>query len=121
MKNGFATASNAPRVIERIVRFPGKTGKGKISPNTFTSILVHPGKPIFRELDVATAGGRVCRIWHHLNLHRVKTSANMLTRVVFSTAAHADRRAKIEHRSSPLNEGTFSVQTSGATSLLNGA
>jgi hypothetical protein len=109
MKNGSATSANAPRVIERVVRFPGKTGKGKISPNTFASILAHPGKPISRELDVATAGGRVCRIWHQLNLHSLKTSANMLPKVMFSTAAHANRRGKIEHRSSPLNEGTFSV------------
>jgi hypothetical protein len=116
MKNGLPTSSDAPRVIDRVVRFPGKTGKGKISPNTFASILAHPGKPISRELVIANVGDAVSMIWHHLNLYSVKTSTNMLTRVAFPIAAHADRRrGKIEHCSSPLNEGTFSVQTGGAT------
>jgi hypothetical protein len=116
MQSGFATAAAATRVIMRVVRFPGKTGKGKISPNTFTSILAHPGEPIARELAVANVGDAVCTNWHHLNLYSVKTSANMFTRVAFSTTAHPCRSGSLWHRSSPLNESTFSVQTSGATS-----
>ena len=116
MQNGFAIAAKATRVIKRVVRFPGKTGKGKISPNTFASILAHPGKPISREPDVVRAGDEVCATWHEANLQSTTTSANIVTRVEISTAAHACRRGKLRHRSSPLNDGTFSVQTSGATS-----
>ena len=117
MKNGLPTASGAPRVSERVIRFSGKTRKGKISPNTFASNLAYPGKPISREMIVANIGDAVSMIWQHLNLYSVTTSINMLTRVAFSPTAHTDRRrGKIEHCSSPLNEGTFSVQTGGATS-----
>ena len=117
MQNKLATAADATSVIKRAVRFPGKTGKGKISANTIASILAHPGKLISRELHVADVGAAVGTILHHLNLRSVKTSANMSIRVAFSTTALACRRGKREHRSSPLNEGSFSVQTSGATSI----
>ncbi len=117
MENGVPIAVSAARVIQRDVRIRDKTGKGKVSPNTFASILAHPGKPISRKLAVAGVGDAVCTIWHHLNLHSVKTSVNMSTRVAFPAAVHAGRQAKLWHRSSPLSEGTISVQTSGATSL----
>src|SRR5450759_3486321 len=69
MKNSFATSSYAARRIEHTARFRDKTGKGKISTETVAFILVQPGKPILRKMDVASAGNGVHTIWPHLNLN----------------------------------------------------
>ena len=69
MKNGFATSSDAARLIEHAARFRNKTGKGKTSTETVALILAQPGKPILHKMNVATAGNGVCTIWPHLNLN----------------------------------------------------
>ena len=85
MKHGFATSSYATSVIKRAVRFRGKTAKGKVSPNTFASLLAHPGEPISHKAKVAGIEDGVYTISPQLNLQSVKTSANMSTRIEFPT------------------------------------
>jgi hypothetical protein len=69
MKNGFATSSDAARLIEHACRFRDKTGKGQISIDTVALILAQPDKPILRKMNVASAAHWVCTIWPHLKLN----------------------------------------------------
>ena len=126
MKHGIPAALWVARLIERVACaawFRGKTGKGKISTDALESILPHPGEPIFPETSLGGARCRISLISHHCDLRSMKTR-QYATRSEFSTAAHlraceaphARRCGKLFHRSSTLNEGSFSVQTGGATS-----
>ena len=76
MKHGFASSSCSTSVVERYVRFRGKTDEGKVSPKTFASILAHSRKPISRKAHLASVGDGVCTIWH-LNLQSIWNSANV--------------------------------------------
>ena len=69
MKNGFATSSYAARLIEYAARFHHKTGKGKASTQTVALLLAHPGTPILRKMNVATATDSISTNCHHLNLN----------------------------------------------------
>ena len=120
MKHGVCSEWGDAYLIERAAcaaRFRGELGKGNASPEVFALILGHPGKPIFRETGAAGAGDGVYANWLDLNMRLAKTLINVPTRVEFPTAArlraceapHARRRGKLLRRSSPLNEGSFSV------------
>ena len=109
MKHGFPISSCAARLTERAAcaaRCRGKTGKGKISTEALASNLALPGEPISRETDVASIGGGVGAISPQLNLRAPPTSANMSTRVAFSTAARTCVRVKRPTRAAVENSCT---------------
>ena len=100
MKHTLASTVGIACLIEpraRAVRFGSKMGEGKISTAAMALILARSGEPISRNTGFADA-----RCWYSSDL-----AANEF--------AHAEEPRKhinpsrIFHRSSTLNEGTFSV------------
>ena len=116
MKHGGSAAACIARLIERAARGEGKTGEGKVSTEAIASILGPPGEPIFSETGVGGVATRISALSLQSDLHLLKTP-DMLIRVEFPTPArlhacqapHTRRRGKLFHRSSTLNEATFSV------------
>ena len=117
MKHGGPPAACIARLIERAARGEGKTGEGKVSTEAIASILGLPGEPIFSATGVEGVGHRISAISLQSNLQLPKPP-DMLIRVEFPTLAraciackapHARRCGKLFHRSSTLNETTFSV------------
>jgi hypothetical protein len=116
MKHGSSSAACIAHLIERAARGEGKTGEGKVSTEAIASILGLPGEPIFSETGVGGVGTRISALSLQSDLHLLKPPET-LTRVEFPTPArvyackapHTRRRGKLFHRSSTLNETTFSV------------
>ena len=109
------TASIA-HLIERAVRCERKTGEGKVPTQTIASILVLPDEPIFSETGVEGIATRISPnpLQSDWQLWKIQ---GMSIRVEFPTPAHLHsfdathtcHRGKLIHRSSTLNETTFSV------------
>ena len=116
MKHGGSSAAGIAHLIERAARGEGKTGEGKVSTEVIASILGLPGEPIFSEPGVRSTGTRNSAASLHSDLHLLKTP-DIVIRVEFPAPAraaihvkqHPRRRGKLFHRSSTLNETTFSV------------
>ena len=116
MKHGASFTASVAHPIARATRGEGKTGEGKVSTKVIASILGLPGEPIFSATGVEGVGNGISAISLQSDLHLPKTP-DMLIRVEFPTPARADihvkqnarRRGKLFHRSSTLNETTFSV------------
>jgi hypothetical protein len=125
MKHSGSSAACIAHLIERAARCEGKTGEGKVSTEAIASILALPGEPTFSETGVGGVATRISAISLQSDLRLLKTP-DMLIRVAFPTPARAcirvkrrtRHRGKLFHRSSTLNEATFSVQTGGATAHL---
>jgi len=109
------TASIA-HLIERAVRCERKTGEGKVPTQTIASILRLPDEPIFSETGVEGIATRISPnpLQSDWQLWKIQ---GMSIRVEFPTPAHLHsfdathtcHRGKLIHRSSTLNETTFSV------------
>jgi hypothetical protein len=125
MKHGASSAACIAQLIERAARREGKTGEGKVSTEAIASILELPGEPIFSETGVGGVATRISASSIQSDL-RLLNTPDMLIRVEFPTPARTCMRVKprtrrcgkLFHRSSTLNEATFSVQTSGATAVI---
>jgi hypothetical protein len=116
MKPGASSAACLAHRIARATRGEGKTGEGKVSTEAIASILGLPGAPIFSEPGVQAVKTRNSALSLQSDLHSLKTP-DMVVRIELPAPARADlhvkqharRRGKLLHRSSTLNETTFSV------------
>ena len=116
MKQGGSFTASVAHLIARAARGEGKTGEGKVSTEVIAPILGLPGAPIFSETGVEAIGTRNAALSLQSDLHLLKTP-DIVIRVEFPAPAraaihvkqHPRRRGKLFHRSSTLNETTFSV------------
>lgn len=116
MKPGASSAASVAHLIARAARGEDKTGEGKVSTEVIASILGLPGEPIFSKPGVRSTGTRNSAASLQSDLHLLKTP-DIVIRVEFPAPAraaihvkqHPRRRGKLFHRSSTLNETTFSV------------
>ena len=116
MKPGASSAPCVAHLIARAARGEDKTGEGKVSTEVIASIPGLPGEPIFSEPGVEAVGTRNAALSLQSDLHLLKTQ-DMVIRIEFPAPAratihvkqHPRRRGKLFHRSSTLNETTFSV------------
>ena len=116
MKPGASSAPCVAHLIARAARGEDKTGEGKVSTEVIASILGLPGEPIFFETGVRAAGTQNSALSLQSDLHLLETQDRVIT-IEFPAPARADlhvkqhprRRGKLFHRSSTLNETTFSV------------
>ena len=118
MKKAASDETPGLHRVGRRVPHEHKMGKGEISPEAFASLKTHPGEPIFREKGVAGSGGRFFAMSPELQLCTPRIAQSMSTGVEIHThcdtrlhayeAPHAPRHGKLLHRSSTLNERTFS-------------
>ena len=117
MKPEASAAACMAQLIARAARGEGRTDEGKVSTEAIASILGLPGEPIFSEPGVGAVGTGISAISLQSDLHLPKTP-DMLLRVEFPppgarlhacNAPQPRRRGKLFHRSSTLNETTFSV------------
>ena len=116
MKHEDSSTVSIAHRIEHAARCEGKTGEGKVSTEAIASVLGPPGEPIFSETGVGGVATRIAANSLQSDLH-LRKIPEMSIRVEFPTparlhsfnATHTHRRGKLFHRSSTLNEATFSV------------
>ena len=99
MKLSLFSTLNIARWIERAalaVRFQGKMGEGRTSPEAFASILAHPGESIFPNAAANGACDRNLAFSPEMNLHSLNNQKGMSIKVEFPTPARC--RTQVNRR-----------------------